>query len=85
MDLVKMHKKAILVPTPGQSEQEYLAAYLMDQQFFMRALQDDLDLQKELQKAASFKFRIPLLSFDLHQEVISRFLGETGSVQKQLT
>lgn len=84
MDLVKMHKKAILVPTPGQPEQEYLAAYLTDQQFFTSASQDDLDLQSELQKAAAFMFRIPLLSFDLHQEVISRFLAETGSIQKQL-
>lgn len=85
MDLVKMHKKAILVPTPGQPEQEYLAAYLMDQQFFISASQDNLDLQSTLQKAAAFMFRIPLLSFDLHQEVISRFLKETGSEQKQLT
>jgi len=79
MDLVKMQKKAILVPTPGQPEQEYLAAYLMDQQFFISVSQDDLDLQRALQKAATFMFRLPLLSFDLHQEVISRFLMETGS------
>jgi UDP-N-acetylglucosamine transferase subunit ALG13 len=79
MDLVKMQKKAILVPTPGQPEQEYLAVYQMQQQLFMGELQDDLDLQRTLQKAATFMFRIPLLSFDLHQEVISRFLKETGA------
>jgi UDP-N-acetylglucosamine transferase subunit ALG13 len=28
MDLVKLNKKMILVPTPGQTEQEYLASYL---------------------------------------------------------
>lgn len=79
MDLVKLHKKALLIPTPGQPEQEYLAAYLADQQFFMSASQDELDLQRELQKATTFMFRIPLLSYDLHREVISRFLGEPAS------
>jgi len=28
MDLFALHKKAILIPTPGQTEQEYLAQYL---------------------------------------------------------
>lgn len=28
MDLIKLDKKMILVPTPGQTEQEYLASYL---------------------------------------------------------
>ena len=82
MDLVKMQKKAILVPTPGQPEQEYLAVYLMQQQLFLSEQQDDLDLQSALQKAAIFSFILPLLSFDLHQKVMSRFLMETGSVQK---
>jgi UDP-N-acetylglucosamine transferase subunit ALG13 len=85
MDLVKMQKKAILVPTPGQTEQEYLAVYLMQQQLFLSEQQDEIDIQRTLQKAATFMFRIPLLSFDLYQEVISRFLMETGSAKKQLT
>ncbi len=85
MDLVRMQKKAILIPTPGQPEQEYLAVYLMQQQLFLSVPQDDLDLHRALQKAAIFSFGLPLLSFDLHQELISRFLLEIGSVQKQLT
>ena len=85
MDLVKMQKKAILVSTPGQPEQEYLAAYLMQQQLFLSEQQDDFDLQSALQKSAIFSFALPLLSFDLHLEVISRFLTETGSIQKQPT
>lgn len=34
MDLYKLHKKAILIPTPGQTEQEYLATHLEDQVLF---------------------------------------------------
>jgi predicted glycosyltransferase len=28
MDLIKMQKKAVLIPTPGQTEQEYLGEHL---------------------------------------------------------
>ena len=35
MDLVKLGKKAILVPTPGQSEQEYLADNLKSRNLFV--------------------------------------------------
>ena len=30
MDLIKMQKKAIFIPTPGQTEQEYLAKILKE-------------------------------------------------------
>ena len=31
MDLAKLHKKAFFIPTPNQTEQEYLAHYLEQQ------------------------------------------------------
>ena len=40
MDLVKLGKKAILVPTPGQTEQEYLAGYLKQKELFHSIDQD---------------------------------------------
>ncbi len=46
MDLVKLQKKALLVPTPGQTEQEYLAKYLSEKKLFACMHQADLDLQK---------------------------------------
>jgi len=34
MDLVALRKKAVLIPTPGQKEQEYLARYLDRKRYF---------------------------------------------------
>ena len=34
MDLVLLEKKAILIPTPGQTEQEYLADHFFEQKIF---------------------------------------------------
>jgi hypothetical protein len=45
MDLVVLKKTAILVPTPGQTEQEYLAGYLSNKGWFSCVTQHDLDLQ----------------------------------------
>ena len=46
MDLVALQKKALLIPTIGQTEQEYLAAALARQNRFISQHQDALDLQK---------------------------------------
>ncbi len=45
MDLVEHGKRALLIPTPNQTEQEYLAAYLSSQHYFVaRTQQAGLDL-----------------------------------------
>jgi hypothetical protein len=59
MDLVKLQKKAVLVPTPGQTEQEYLGEYLSSRQFFMCVPAADFRLSSVLEQAAGFPFRRP--------------------------
>jgi uncharacterized protein (TIGR00661 family) len=44
MDLVTVGKKAILVPTPGQTEQEYLAKYLLKKKIYFSMAQDQFDI-----------------------------------------
>jgi predicted glycosyltransferase len=56
MDLVKIEKKAILVPTPGQREQEYLASYLMEKKNFLSVQQKKFKLKEALSSAAGFPF-----------------------------
>lgn len=53
MDLAAMQQQAILIPTPGQAEQEYLAKYLSDKKYCIAATQSGLDVQHELQRLAS--------------------------------
>jgi uncharacterized protein (TIGR00661 family) len=54
MDLIKLDHKAILIPTPGQTEQEYLAAFLNSKKIFFTALQQDFALGNVLKNAAVF-------------------------------
>lgn len=46
MDLAALNKKAILVPTPGQTEQEYLAKYHHKKGGFYSLKQSEFDLGK---------------------------------------
>lgn len=48
MDLMVLGKTAMLVPTSGQTEQEYLAKYLSEKKMFKYIEQDKFDLRKAL-------------------------------------
>lgn len=48
MDLIMLNKNAILVPTPGQPEQEYLAIHLKNNGLFQFVQQADLKLSEVL-------------------------------------
>ena len=72
MDLIALHKKAILIPTPGQTEQEYLAKKLGHEQLFLTASQHEFNLKMNIEDAASFKFRIEKFNSSLN-EVIEKW------------
>lgn len=74
MDLVKLGKNAILVPTPGQTEQEYLASYLMKKNIFYSEEQDKFSLIKILNEASGFQFIKIAACMDDYKKTISEFL-----------
>ena len=62
MDLLTIQQKAILVPTPGQTEQEYLATYLFQHHYFYTASQNHFNLKNEIKKANEFEFKLPSIT-----------------------
>lgn len=72
MDLMYMKKPAILIPTPGQTEQLYLARHLKNKPLpFVFVNEKDLDLKRQVKnlkiKQASSKF--PSSSSGLEEEI----------------
>ena len=49
MDLAQQECQALLIPTPGQSEQEYLAKYCQEQNWTVSETQSDFNINKFLQ------------------------------------
>lgn len=54
MDLAVLNKKAIFVPTPGQTEQLYLAKYFYDKKMAFAMHQEEFDLDKALENETNF-------------------------------
>jgi UDP-N-acetylglucosamine transferase subunit ALG13 len=66
MDLIAMKKTALLIPTPGQTEQEYLAERLKEQKWFSASSQNDLNAAV-ITQSADESFVIPAFEdFDLN-------------------
>ena len=56
MDIVRLRKKSILIPTPGQTEQEYLGDYLMQKRLCLCFQQETFSLEKALSEAAVYEY-----------------------------
>lgn len=56
MDLIQLQQRAVLIPTPGQPEQEYLARWLYRKKIFFTCTEDSFSLPDSLLQAARFPF-----------------------------
>ena len=77
MDVAVMKKKSILIPTPGQTEQEYLAKHLMKNNFALCMDQNKFRLKNALELFGSFDYR--LHDFDSNnklESVVQDFLNK---------
>ncbi len=75
MDLVKQHKNAVLIPTPGQSEQEYLGKYLAEKKYFLTATQHENEIENAIKKIENYVFNpYPILNMEQYKNVIDDFI-----------
>ena len=74
MDIFKLRRKAVLIPTPGQTEQEYLAKHLEEQGWAIAMDQQDFDLNKLLQRVQHFEYKLPQLDMDGYRNVVTTFV-----------
>jgi predicted glycosyltransferase len=66
MDLLKLKRKAMLIPTPGQPEQEYLAACMYKQNYFPYLSQKEFVLQKALEAVKLFDYKNNFNNYSFH-------------------
>lgn len=78
MDLVKLGKKAVLIATPGQTEQEYLADYLGDKNAFVSIQQEDVSIATIEVACKKTTYIIPEANATLHEHVITDWLETLG-------
>ena len=82
MEVLSLQKKSILIPTPGQTEQEYLAQHLMQQHWCYSCDQSD-DLLLHIHKAEAFQFIFPPLNGSSLHIVADGFFNRFGIAEKR--
>jgi predicted glycosyltransferase len=58
MDLVTLGKPALIIPTPGQTEQEYLAGYLSQKGILISMDQKNLNLSQAIKQLKKFQAKM---------------------------
>lgn len=68
MELMQLKIKTVLVPTPGQTEQEYLAKTVAEKGYALQIPQESFDLTTAILQSRSHTYRFPQLSlFDVQK------------------
>lgn len=73
MDVIAVQQKSILIPTPGQTEQEYLADYLPKQKLAICYPQQNFNLMQALKEVETFNYQ-PISTAPLYETVLDDFL-----------
>ena len=71
MDLLKLKKRALLIPTPGQTEQVYLAKHLGAMHWFVVQEQENFDLKEGIASALSQTIEFPALDFETFKKAFA--------------
>jgi hypothetical protein len=78
MDMIPLNKKCIFIPTPGQTEQEYLCNYLEQKNLALSFSQNDFSLPAALGIAKQFNYSfysIPPSGHPPVEQLIQSFLS----------
>jgi uncharacterized protein (TIGR00661 family) len=74
MEIAALQQRSVLVPTPGQTEQEYLAKYLKIQGLAFSVSQDKFTLPESLRQAEAFDYRSFAATSGMLEIVLDDFL-----------
>jgi UDP-N-acetylglucosamine:LPS N-acetylglucosamine transferase len=74
MEILALQKKSILIPTPGQTEQEYLATHLMRQNWSYTFSQNE-DFSSHFLKAENFKYNLPAIDTVQYETIVKNFIS----------
>jgi UDP-N-acetylglucosamine transferase subunit ALG13 len=74
MDLVRLKKTAILVPTPGQTEQEYLGHYLNEKKWMYSVQQKNFNIEAAIADFQKAELKLPDMPLSGLENVLDDFL-----------
>ena len=86
MELAQLGTPALLIPTPGQTEQLYLAKTLRERGLFHSVRQHKIDLPRDIERARGYPgYRASMTPRDSAQRFLETVLGGRGVEQTATT
>jgi hypothetical protein len=82
MDLVRIKRSAILIPTPGQTEQEYLGQRLHEKKWMYCVQEQDFNLEKNLAVFKGANLVQPNVPESTFPDIIGQLLINSRAVEK---
>jgi UDP:flavonoid glycosyltransferase YjiC (YdhE family) len=82
MDLVQLGRNAILVPTTGQAEQEYLGNHMQEMNWMVCVPQKNFNLKKAIQKFRSSNLTLPQKEEPLLGKAVEELINQCNSVKR---
>ncbi len=76
MDLLQLQKKSILIPTPGQTEQEYLAGHLSKMSIAYCLPQHEFQLIPAIEAARNFSYHFIAPDNELMKKTVQDLISE---------
>ena len=74
MDAFRLGKKCLFIPTPGQTEQEYLGTYLQEKKWAISVEQKNFQLSQALQAAEKFEFKNTMIENDSLDQMVNHWV-----------
>lgn len=79
MDMIKLNKRMIMIPTPGQPEQEYLGEYLSREKLALQVSQHHFDVKSAIEAAEKFPYRYINDDMNGYKSVLKNFVSKISS------
>ena len=78
MDYMKLGLKSILIPTPGQSEQQVLADHMQQLGLALCIRQNEFSLANALERAVSFSYKKQSWDMEQYKQVVNELITANG-------
>lgn len=85
MDMLKLNKKMVVIPTPGQPEQEYLAKHLSENNLAITVRQNNISLPRIFDIAADFNFNHADINMNEFKIVLKELVEKITSLSPSST
>lgn len=74
MEMLSARKRCLFIPTPGQTEQEYLAGYLSGKNCCISSTQNDFSIIDMIDQAQKLAWQFPSVETGLFENVLGSFI-----------